>query len=578
MTASTSARGRRGAAKRAALIVVVAAGIAARIACLPGGFPDVFYRDEDDVIESAVYTLSPDLNPHIYKYPSFLSSVSGMVFRLSLAGERLDDPAVVSAAFTGFQADPVRLTMTARAVALLLSLVAFPAVYFMARRLWGDREALLALALVALSPLHLDVSRVARVDAPCAAFTILAMWLALRYIDAPSKPRFILMGVAAGAAAAFKEPGGGVVIPIMLLIVTARPAGSHATPGPSLPSAAPAPRAAPRRFALAAAHGALALLSFVALFPFMLLEYGEFHEFLVRSKFLFTTAYWGEGQSTLAGVAAPLSRYAVGVIGSVGCAAYVVSLARRPRRASARETIAVLGFPILLCAGFVAAETFFMRFFLPALPFLCVAAGRGLSLAIEWAARRRRAIRIAAACAGAAGALWLVADSASTVHWLVAKRDPRLRAAAWIERNVSRETPIVTGLRRNSPYLFSVEEPFAHRVPTLRKILAAHAPEHLAPLDEAMRKAAERAATDGWSVHYERDTLVREAARPAAAGAVMVITFEKTKDFRKSDRDAAIARLRATHDLAAEFPGGWHGTLGAPTQVWVPKRAGAEAR
>ncbi len=551
MTAQTGVDWRRLANGPAALILIVIIGVAGRIASLSGGFPEVFYRDEDDVVESAVYTITSDLNPHIYKYPSLLSSILGIAFHVALANENLRDPRTVSAIFARFQEDPVRLTLMARAIALALSLVAFPAVYFTARRLWGRREAFLALTLLALSPLHLDLSRVARVDAPCAAFTLAAMWLALRYGEAPSKWRFALMGITAGAAAAFKEYGGGVVLPIMLLIMTAQ--------------------STRRRLVTAIAHGAVALLSFVAFFPFVLLEYGEFHEFLKHTQYLYSTAYWGEGQSTLRGVAAVLARYGIGFIGTVGCAAYVVSLVRRPRRMPRRETIAVLGFPILLCAAFCTADTFFVRFFLPALPFLCVAAGRGLALVIGWAARTQRAVRIAAACAFAAGMLWLVSDWAGTVHWLVAERDPRLQAADWIERNVPREMPIVTGFRRNSPYLFSIEEPLPHRVPTLRKILAAHAPEHLVRLDAEIQRARDRAATDGWSAHYERDTLVREAAKPAAAGSALVITFERTKDFRKTDRNAAISRIRHTHDLAAEFPGGWHGALGSTTQVWVPK-------
>jgi hypothetical protein len=111
----------------------------------------------------------------------------------------------------------------------------------------------------------------------------------------------------------------------------------------------------------------------------------------------------------------------------------------------------------------------------------------------------------------------------------------------------------------------------AHRVPTLRQILEAHAPEHVAPLDASVEKARERAAHKGWAVHYERDTLLREAAKPGNAKAALVITFEKTKEFRKTDRDRAIGRLQKTHALAAEFPGGWHGALGVPTQIWMPK-------
>jgi hypothetical protein len=456
----------------------------------------------------------------------------------------------VSAILARFQEDPAPLMLVARAVALAISLVALPAVYFTARRLWGAREAFLATAFLALSPLHLDLSRVARVDAPCAALTIVAMWLALRFVDSPSWSRFVSMGIAAGAAAAFKEYGGGIVIPIMLLI-----------------AASPIRR----RGLVAVAHGALAVVAFAALSPFQFLEFDEYRPLLKHASNLYVTPYWGDGQSTLLGVSGTLARYAVGFVGAIGCAAYVIGIARRPRRARARETIAVLGYPVLLCGAFFAADTFFVRFFLPALPFLCLAAARGLVLLAKRAARAPRTVRTAAACALAAGGVWLVADFAGTARWIAAREDPRVRSANWIERNVPRDMPIVTGFRRNSPHILSVEEPMAHRVPTLRQILEAHAPEHVAPLDASVEKARERAAHKGWAVHYERDTLLREAAKPGNAKAALVITFEKTKEFRKTDRDRAIGRLQKTHALAAEFPGGWHGALGVPTQIWMPK-------
>jgi hypothetical protein len=322
---------------------------------------------------------------------------------------------------------------------------------------------------------------------------------------------------------------------------------------------------------VAVAHGALAVIAFAALSPFLILEYGEFIDFVKHSGGLYTTPYWGDGQSTLPGVSGLLARYAAGSIGTIGCAAYLVDIVRRPRRARGREVIATLGYLALLCGAFFAADTFFVRFFLPALPFFCLAAARGLVLLIERAALAPRTARMAAACVLAAGGLWLAADFLGTARWLAAREDPRLRSADWIERNIPRDMPIVTGFRRNSPYIFSVEEPLAHRVPTLRRILEAHAPEHLASLDAGVDRARERAATEGWDVHYERDTLAREAAKRGNEGAALVITFEKTKDFRKTDREKAIARLQATHAPAAEFPGGWHGALGPPTQIWMPR-------
>jgi predicted membrane-bound dolichyl-phosphate-mannose-protein mannosyltransferase len=91
-----------------------------------------------------------------------------------------------------------------------------------ARRVAGDRAALVTFALWVVLPkptAGLRVDRLALLDVFAAGFAALAILLALRYEDRPGGRRALLVGVAIGLAGASKASGVLVAVPIAVYLV-----------------------------------------------------------------------------------------------------------------------------------------------------------------------------------------------------------------------------------------------------------------------------------------------------------------------------------------------------------------------
>ncbi len=96
------------------------------------------------------------------------------------------------------------LCFWARAPAVALTLVLGALVFIFARRQWGARAALFAVALYALEPTVLAHGRVVQTDVPSALALLLFAFALQAYLKAPSVVRASCVGAAAGFAAVTK--------------------------------------------------------------------------------------------------------------------------------------------------------------------------------------------------------------------------------------------------------------------------------------------------------------------------------------------------------------------------------------
>jgi hypothetical protein len=115
-----------------------------------------------------------------------------------------------------FWTDPTSFYLIGRILTILLSTAAIPLTYVLCRRMAGEGAALAAATFVAVSPLHVDFSRIVRVDAVMTTFILVAMLYALKAMDGQLGKDFVLSGVCTGLATATKWPGiSAAVIAIM---------------------------------------------------------------------------------------------------------------------------------------------------------------------------------------------------------------------------------------------------------------------------------------------------------------------------------------------------------------------------
>src|SRR3712207_1485102 len=93
------------------------------------------------------------------------------------------------------------LCFWARVPAIILTLTLGALVFAFARRHWGERAALFAVALFTLEPTLLAHGRVVQTDVPSALALLLFSFLLYEYLRAPDARRAAYVGGAAGFAA-----------------------------------------------------------------------------------------------------------------------------------------------------------------------------------------------------------------------------------------------------------------------------------------------------------------------------------------------------------------------------------------
>jgi hypothetical protein len=97
-----------------------------------------------------------------------------------------------------------QLSFRARVPAIALTVLLGGLVFVFARKYWGERAALFAVALYALEPTVLAHGRVVQTDVPSALAFLLFSVAAYEYLKGPSARRAIYTGLALGFAAATK--------------------------------------------------------------------------------------------------------------------------------------------------------------------------------------------------------------------------------------------------------------------------------------------------------------------------------------------------------------------------------------
>ncbi|MDT7778756.1 MAG: hypothetical protein QOC99_1268 [Acidobacteriota bacterium] len=97
-----------------------------------------------------------------------------------------------------------RLSFWARVPLIAVALLLGALVFIFARRLWGARAALFALALYSLEPTVLAHGRVVQTDIPSALAFLLFAFTLYEYLKAPEPLRAVYVGLAAGLGAVTK--------------------------------------------------------------------------------------------------------------------------------------------------------------------------------------------------------------------------------------------------------------------------------------------------------------------------------------------------------------------------------------
>lgn len=368
-----------------------------------------------------------------------------------------------------------------RWVSMLLSLVILPATYLVARRFLARGTALLAVAFVATSWMHVWFSQQGRPHAPAAGVGLLALFAVLRVRERATFSAYVVAGVALAIALATLQNAGALFPAFLVAHLLRREGGS---------------RFAHAGFAVALGLVAIAVPYF---YPFMFAPTGghdaaslsvQESTFVLSGHAIDLSAFQGTGFAVLARA---LWDYETLLLGLGLASAFVwlgrawIRRHRAPRsnatraagllarwreRARGHEAAVVVGCHVATYVlVFGAYGKTLERFALPLVPYVAMLAAAGVvALGVRLAARRG-ARPFARVCGAApiAVALALQGGVAERVSALCAAPDTYEHTAEWIERNCERSTTKLSAL--TSTYLPLMRDDaglasVAHMVPT----------------------------------------------------------------------------------------------------------------
>jgi tetratricopeptide (TPR) repeat protein len=394
---------------RALLALLVALGAGLRLWALDFGLPSWLHPDEYSAVFFPLHFFSGDLNPHFFTYPTLHYYLLGLVYGGAFVLQKLAGAGLPLDQFVALHYfwDRSELMYLARLQSALFGAGAIVWTWLLAGRVWGQRAAWPAAALLAVSGLHLRQSHLAGVDAELCFWFAGAVWAAARLAEREEGRAYALAGALVGLAAATKYPGALAGVAVFV---------AHLAAGRSLLD---------RRLWAA---GGMAVGCFALASPYVLLDWSTFSQhFRSQVDHLET----GHGQDLGLGWWYHLSISLPAGLGWLGLSlgAAGAGLALRERRPALLALLAAL---LVFYGTIGAGRAVFARYALPLLPLLAALAGGVLA---RIAQDRYLALAALLVCAQPLHASWRTLQLLSTP-------DTRVKARAWIEANVPEGTTI----------------------------------------------------------------------------------------------------------------------------------------
>ena len=388
------------------LAAILLIGLALRFLGLSFGLPNVHCRpDESTLVHRALAIGAGDPNPHFFNYPSLhfylLAAFYGAYY---VAGYMAGVFANVTAFEAEFLADPSTFYLIGRGVGALMGVGSVWVLYGLGARLGGRSTGLVGALFLSCSFLHVRDSHFLTVDIPATFYLLVSLLFSLRYMEGKVARDLLVSAIFLGLSASTKYNLG--------LFAGAVFIAAHERNEPWLE----------RGRRLFWVVGSMAV-AFVAGSPYVLLDFAAFWRDLSYEQLHFARGHeaeLGRGWWYHLGFTFPLG------LGWPLFTAALLGLGRWAWRPRGLEWPLLVGVVVYYAvAG--SGKVVFMRYMLPLIPLLCVAAA-GL-VAVVGRSRRGIAVLALLVVAPTAWSSWRHSE-------LLAKTDTRVLAARWIEERV----------------------------------------------------------------------------------------------------------------------------------------------
>ncbi len=193
----------------AALALILVAALVLRLDGLGFGLPALLDPDEPIFVLTSLRLLREHtLNPGWFGHPGTTTIYALAVIEAAtygfwhLTGRFADPQAFAQAVY----ADPSLIFMPARIFILACGIATILLAYLIARRLFGERVALLTAMLLAVDPLHIRYSQIIRTDMHSTVFILLEILAAIAIARSGRRRDYLLAALCLGFACATKWP------------------------------------------------------------------------------------------------------------------------------------------------------------------------------------------------------------------------------------------------------------------------------------------------------------------------------------------------------------------------------------
>ncbi|HVS19819.1 MAG TPA: glycosyltransferase family 39 protein [Planctomycetota bacterium] len=311
----------------------------------------------------------------------------------------------------------------ARLLVALISTLAVPFTWLLARRFVGPWWALFAAALVATSLQHVHLSQSARPHGALATYITLALWLDVRLLERGRTRDHLLAGAATALAIGCLHTGASTLLPLVAAqLVRLRRDGA---------------RAALRAAAAWVLVAALVWLAYLGpLADARAAQLTSNGGDVTLSGHVFPRSVFDGGGFARMGPLLWLADPLLSVLGAIGLGVAIVRvLRRRAPPGAASRLLCVWALPYLVVMGMYSRVP--ARFLLPLVPLLALLAALGLAHFTATATRRFLPILAALAL------LALPTFACARLAWLNSRPDAATQVARWLERNADREHDLI---------------------------------------------------------------------------------------------------------------------------------------
>jgi 4-amino-4-deoxy-L-arabinose transferase-like glycosyltransferase len=197
------------------LFGLVAVGLWLRLRNNDYGLPYVYNYDEaQHFVKHSVHMLGGDLDPGYFQNPSGYTYLIYAALRIvyGILGFDLE----YGTAGVQFGLDPTPIWDFARTITAFIAIAGVLGTFWLARRFWGARVALVAAALMTFAFLPVVYSRIAVTDVGTFLPVAIAMYGALRVYEDGRLVHYLVAGAGIGLATGFKYTAGLVILPLLL--------------------------------------------------------------------------------------------------------------------------------------------------------------------------------------------------------------------------------------------------------------------------------------------------------------------------------------------------------------------------